>query len=70
MRRAGEWAEAHWDMIAVVSALAVALVISVALGVAYNVAAGRLETRAPEPRPASTEPAGDPTPRQLTAPYS
>ena len=70
MRHEREWAEEHWDVIAVVSALAIALVISVALGVAYSMATWRLQTRVPEPRPASAAPAGEPSPRQPAAPYS
>ena len=71
MRGDGTWVEEHWDVIAIVSAFAIALAISGALGVAYNVTAGRrVETRAPERRPTSAAPATDPGPRQPAAPYS
>ena len=50
MKTSGEWADEHWDVIAMLGACAVAVAVSLALGVAYNVAAARLE-------PSTTPPA-------------
>jgi hypothetical protein len=49
MKTRGEWAEANWDVLAVVAAFLLAVAVSLALGVAFNVAAARLEapTRTP-----------------------
>jgi hypothetical protein len=68
MRTRGEWAEEHWDVLVIVAAFVLAVALSLALGVAYNVAAIRLEPPAAELR--STPPAPGPDPRYPTAPYS
>ena len=58
-----EWAEEQWDVLATLAAFALALVVSGALGVAYNVVAVRLDRptmpaaiEAVADRPAAVEP--------------
>jgi hypothetical protein len=47
MKTLGGWADEHWDVLAIAAALALAVAVSGALGVAYNVAATRLDPSAP-----------------------
>jgi hypothetical protein len=56
-----EWAERYWDVLAMLAALAAVLVVSLGLGVAYNVAATRLER-------STLPPAVDPGARSSAAP--
>jgi len=70
MRTRGEWAEEHWDVLAIVAVFVLAVAVSLTLGVAYNVAALRLESPAAELRSEPPTPGSDPTPRYPTAPYS
>jgi hypothetical protein len=70
MRRGGEWAEEHWDVMTIVAGLVLAVVVSLTLGVAYNVVTMRLEMAPPGRGPATPAPVFDPTSRLPTAPYS
>jgi hypothetical protein len=63
MRMLAEWAEEQWDVLATLAAFALALVVSGALGVAYNVVAVGLDCptipaaiEAVADRPAAVEP--------------
>jgi hypothetical protein len=47
MKTLGEWADEHWDVLTLAVALALAVVVSGALGVAYNVAAARPDSPVP-----------------------
>jgi hypothetical protein len=47
MKPWGEWLEAYWDVIGTIAAVAIAVIVSGALGVAYNVAATRAERIVP-----------------------
>ena len=47
MNTLGEWADAHRDVLAIAASLVRAVAISGTLGVAYNVAAARLDSSTP-----------------------
>jgi len=73
MNTLGEWADEHWDVLVIAAALALAVAVSGALGVAYNVAAARLDPSAPPASEAITQPpapAIDQAPAHLITPFS
>jgi hypothetical protein len=47
MNHWSEWIEAYWDVLGTVAAVAIAVIVSCALGVAYNVVATRAERIVP-----------------------
>jgi len=65
MKTLGEWADEHWDVLAIAAALPLAVAVSGALGVAYNVTATRLDRPA---RPAIETIAQPPSPAIDRAP--
>ena len=73
MKTLGEWADEHWDVLAIAAALVLAVAVSGALGVAYNVAAARLDPSAPAAIEAIAQPPApgiDPAPAHLITPSS
>ena len=73
MNTLGEWADEHWDVLTIAAALALAVAVSGALGVAYSVAAARLDPSAPPAIEAIAQPrapAIDPAPAHLIPPSS
>jgi hypothetical protein len=73
MKTPGQWADEYWDLLATAAALAFAVVLSGALGVAYNVAAARLDPSAPPAIEAVVQPPGpavDPAPAPMNTPSS
>ena len=73
MKTLGKWADEHWDVLALAAALALAVAVSGALGVAYNVAAARLDPSAPPAIEAIVQPpppAIDQAPVPLNTPSS
>lgn len=72
MKIQDEWAEEHWDVIAMMAVLLIAVAVSAGLGVLYNVAAVGLD---PSASPSAVElrspPAGlQPDPVRQPAPLS
>jgi hypothetical protein len=66
-----DWAEEHWDVLAMAAAFALAVAISVALSIAYNVAAARLDPFSPalpSVEVGSPSPTAEPLPQVV--PYS
>jgi hypothetical protein len=66
-----DWAEEHWDVLAMAAAFALAVVVSVALSITYNVAAARLDPFSPAPATievGAPSPTAEPLP--LAVPYS
>jgi hypothetical protein len=66
-----DWAEEHWDVLAMAAAFALAVAVSVALSIAYNVAAARLDPFSPAPpsvEVGSPSPPAEPLP--WAVPYS
>jgi hypothetical protein len=47
MKPLDDWAEEHWDVLAMAAAFALAVAVSVALSVAYNVTAARFDPSSP-----------------------
>jgi hypothetical protein len=73
MKMLGQWADEYWDLLATSAALALAVVVSGALGVAYNVAAARLDSSAPPATEAVVQPPGpavDQAPAPMNTPSS
>jgi hypothetical protein len=73
MKTVGEWADEHWDALAIAAVLALAVAVSGALGTAYNVVAARLDPSAPPAIEAIAQPpapAIDQAPAQLITPSS
>jgi hypothetical protein len=58
MKPLDDWAEEHWDVLAMAAAFALAVAVSVALSIAYNVAAARLD---PASRPLPSVEVGSPS---------
>jgi hypothetical protein len=73
MKPLDDWADEHWDVLAMAAAFALAVAVSVALSVAYNVTAAHFDSASPTP-PAvevgSPDPVVEPSTRPLAVPYS
>jgi hypothetical protein len=70
MKSRDEWAEEHWGLLSIATTVGLAVVISLVLGIGYNVAAVRLDPPAGELRPAPPPSGAEPAPRDPPAPYS
>jgi hypothetical protein len=73
MKPLDDWAEDHWDVLAMAAAFALALAVSVALSIAYNVTAARFDPAGPAPptvEVGSPSPTVEPSVLPLAAPYS
>jgi hypothetical protein len=73
MKPLDDWADEHWDVLAMAAAFALAVAVSVALSVAYNVTAAHFDPARPTP-PAvevgSPAPVVEPPTLPLAVPYS
>jgi hypothetical protein len=67
MKSRDEWAEEHWGLQSIATTFALAVVISLVLGI---VTAVRLDPPARELGPASPASGAEPAPRDPPAPYS
>jgi hypothetical protein len=62
MKIRAEWAEEHWDVIAMVAAFLIVIAIGAVLGIVYNVAVVGLDASTPAPAVEVRSPAGRPEP--------
>jgi hypothetical protein len=71
MRPLEDWAEEHWDILAMAAAFLLAVAVGVSLSVAYNVAAAHWDPLVPvTPTVEVGSPALEPAPLPLFVPYS